>query len=102
VTSQGTATGRLSKAIAAGNLKLIRQAALEVPVVPLADAARIMAVIARVEPQHFEAAALRWVGRLVTEHPSLTLDDLQQTVAALTDMRRSTAAAVEQLLAIAR
>lgn len=103
VTSQGSPGGRLLRAIATGNLHSVRMAALEMPHVPLDDAARILGLIAEKEPHRYEPAALRWIGRLITEK-AITLDDVDQAVAALVTLRVTpgVGVSVEQLRALTR
>ena len=69
VTSQGSAYGRLQRALTTGNLQLIEAAAAELPKVSLEDALAILIVLAQRGDRRFERAAARWVGRLLTGEP---------------------------------
>jgi hypothetical protein len=58
---------RFQRALATGNLHLIRAAAAELPRVDLADALAVCMAIREAEPQRFERAALRWLARYAVE-----------------------------------
>jgi hypothetical protein len=82
VTSQGSPYARFSRALTTGNLLLVRAAALELPRVDLPDALRICLLIHRGDPDRYEQAAIRWLGRLCLEHPELGFDELAEGLAA--------------------
>jgi hypothetical protein len=94
VTSQGTAQGRVQRAIDAGNLWAAEAAARELGRLPLGSALALTALIADVAPQRFERAAVRWHGRFVLEVPGLTIAESQLALGAVASLRggdRSTA-----------
>jgi len=78
----------MSAAISAGNLGRIRLLAADRPALPLADAAQVLAIIAKQEPQNLDRAALRWLGRYVTERAK-TLDDAGAALDALAELPMS-------------
>lgn len=72
------------RALATGNLHLIRTAAAEMPgPLPLRDALEVLALIARDDPDRYRRAAARWAGRAALEQPDVELDELAILVAAL-------------------
>jgi hypothetical protein len=83
VTSDGSAHTRLQRALAVGSLLQVRAAAAEVGWVGLADALAILELIEAHDEDRFDAAAVRWVGRLALEAPGLTLAQLAEAVEAL-------------------
>jgi hypothetical protein len=64
------------RAIAAGNLAIIEATAAELGWVALRDALGILLVIEAEADERFEAAAVRWAGRLALEVPDLALAEL--------------------------
>jgi hypothetical protein len=69
MTSKGSPLTRLRRAIRSGDLLLARTAAAELPSIELDDAALLLVLIARSRPEQFEAAAIRFLGRLCLEQP---------------------------------
>jgi hypothetical protein len=84
VSSQGSAYARFSRALASGNLALVRSAASELPTVMLEDALRICLLVRDQDPQRYEKAALRWLGRFALEARSASLADVRAAADALT------------------
>jgi hypothetical protein len=70
----GSAYARFQRALATGNLNLIRAAAAELPRVDLADALAVCMAIRDAEPQRFERAALRWLARYAVEKAASVAD----------------------------
>jgi hypothetical protein len=83
VTSSGSPYARFQRALATGNLHVIRGAAAELPRIGVAEAAAILLVIARSAPDQYERAAVRWLGRLCLERKRVALEDLGRAAAAL-------------------
>jgi hypothetical protein len=67
VTSQGTAHGRFTRAVASGNLREAEMAARELGGLSLEDALKLCVMLAERDPQRFERAALRWLERFIGE-----------------------------------
>jgi hypothetical protein len=86
VTSQGSAYSRFQRALATGNLALIRAEATELPRVNLPDALKVCRAIRASEPASFERAALRWLARFCVERPDATLADVRAAAAAFEEM----------------
>lgn len=82
VTNEGSPYTRFRRALTTGNLLLVRAAAAELPRVDLPDALRICLLIHRGDPDRYEHAAIRWLGRLCLEHPDVGFDELAQGLAA--------------------
>ncbi len=57
----------LQRALATGNLQLIRAVASELPRVDLGDALSVCVAIRNAEPERFERAALCWLARYAVE-----------------------------------
>ncbi len=83
MTSHSSAARRFRRALASGNPRLVRSAAAELPVIGIAEAAAILLVIERTEPENFERTALRWLARLTTEGPQVDLSGVAQAAIAL-------------------
>jgi hypothetical protein len=82
VSIKGGSYSNFQRALAAGNLLLIRAAAAELPTVNLQDALDICIVVAENEPELFERAALRWLARYCLERRDANLAGLRQAADA--------------------
>jgi hypothetical protein len=71
--------------LATGNLDVIRLAAAELPRVRLDDALRICVLLAP-DPDRYERAAARWLGRFCLEATNAGLDDVDEALTALQDL----------------
>jgi hypothetical protein len=87
VSIKGHSYSRFRRAIALRNLDLIRDAARELPTVPLADAAAICALLADAEPGRYDRAACRWLARYCVETPDVRLETIDEALGALQAMR---------------
>jgi hypothetical protein len=70
----GSPYPRFQRALATGNLHLIRAAAAELPRVDLGDALAVCMAIRDAEPERFERAALRWLARYAVEKAGSVAD----------------------------
>lgn len=89
------------RALASGDLDRIRRTARGLPEVRLEDALSIC-VAYRDEPDLYERAAVRWLGRFCLESKGATLDDVYQVAEALKrlpDSAEQTAAELGRLIA---
>lgn len=86
MTSQGSAHGRLTRAIASRNLFQAETALRELKGVSLPDALDYLDLLAEQRPAKLEQAALRWHGRLELEAGVLTLAESQLALAALASL----------------
>jgi hypothetical protein len=89
VTAQGSPLARLRRALTGGDLLAARTAAADLPHVDLQEAAALLVLIARADPEKLDAAAVRFLGRACLERSFITLDDAQLLVACLTHLERA-------------
>jgi hypothetical protein len=89
VTAQGPPLTRLRRALAGGDLLAARTAASDLPHVGLDEAAALLVLIAREDPEKLNAAAVRFPGRACLERSFITLDEAQLLVARLTQLERA-------------
>jgi hypothetical protein len=87
MTAQGTAHGRFARAIRERNLFMAELAGRELRALALNDALDLFALIAELQPERVERAAVRWHGRLEVEAQLLTLAESQLALAALGALR---------------
>ena len=97
VSDAGSPYSRFQRALGTGNLTLIRAAAAELPVVRLDDALQVCVLLRDREPERYERAAVRWIGRFCAEHPDVGLEDVDHARAAFSLMRRDAEAALRLL-----
>ena len=97
MTSDGSAYSRFRRALATGNANLVIAAALELPQIALDDALRICLVFRDGDPERYERAAVRWLGRFALEARGVTIDAIQAAAAALDSLPERTSEAMEQL-----
>jgi hypothetical protein len=96
VTADGRAYARFRRALDTGNLTLVRAAAAELPHVDLPDALRVCWLL-REEPDAYEKAAIRWLGRFCLERDQVTLDQVETALAAFEDLPLHGQPALERL-----
>jgi len=102
MTSQGTAHGRFTRAIANGNLRGAEMAARELGRLSLEDALSLCVLLADYDATRFERAGLRWLERLIAER-SPTLEQVGGAVMAFMKLRDGERdGAVGSLLRLAR
>jgi hypothetical protein len=97
VSDAGSPYSRFRRALSTKNLTLIRAAAAELPHIGLDDALQVCVLLRDREPERYERAAVRWIGRYCAERPDITLDDVDQARAAFALMRRDPVAALQVL-----
>jgi hypothetical protein len=97
MTSDGSPYARFRRALKTGNAALVTAAALELPQVALDDALRICLVFRDGNPDRYERAAVRWLGRFALEARNVTIDDLLSAANALDALPDRTADAMERL-----
>ena len=83
MTSQGSAHGRFTRAIAQRNLAAAAIAAKELNGLSLHDALDYLVLLADERPDRVQSAAVRWHGRLELEAVTLSLAESQLALAAL-------------------
>src|SRR5436853_7796651 len=97
VTSDGSAYVRFRRALEIGNELLVVAAARELPRVALDDALRICLVLRDGDPDRYQRAAVRWLGRFALEARGVTIEDLRLAADALDALRDRTTEAMERL-----
>ena len=104
MTSDGNPYARFRRALATGNETLITTAARELPKVALDDALRICLVLRGGDPNRYERAAVRWLGRFALEAREATIADLRLAAGALDALPEHPDKAMEllQRLCVAR
>ncbi len=100
MTSDGSAYTRFRRALDTGNEHLVTAAALELPRVALDDALRICLVFRHGDPERYERAAVRWLGRFALEARGVTIDVLRAAANALDALPERAPEAMEQLQAL--
>jgi hypothetical protein len=96
----GISRPRFLAALDAGDLAFIRSNAAALPPIRLSEALRICLMFRDQDPERYERAALRWLGRFALEAPVATFDDLQLALDALDALPQEADAAMEQLSAL--
>ena len=101
MTSQGNPYSRFQRAVATGNLALVRATAAELPRIGVAEAAAMLLVIERAAPESYQRAALRWLAMLCAERSSaIDLLGIAQAAAALDALPNRRPAACAALAAV--
>jgi len=90
MTSKGSITGQLQRALAKRDLLAVRSLAGELPSVPLPLAAEITVLLLEREPESYGSAARRLVARLATER-AIPLRQLADVAAMLAELDASPA-----------
>jgi hypothetical protein len=100
MTSQGNPYSRFQRALASGNVTLVRAAAAELPRVGVAEAAAMLLVIESAAPETYQRAALRWLAMICEERSSIDLLGVAQAAAALDALPSRRPAACAALAAV--
>jgi hypothetical protein len=87
VGNAGHPHARLQRALDRDNLPAAYAAARDQGFVSLADALRLLLLIERKDPERFERAACRFVGRFAAETPHVRLADVQLVLGAVLGLR---------------
>jgi hypothetical protein len=83
--------------LASGNEILILAAAKDLPRIALDDALRICPVIRDSDPDRYERAAVRWLGRFALEARDVTINAIRAAAEALDDLPEQPAEAMDRL-----
>ncbi|HEV3127765.1 MAG TPA: hypothetical protein VGY32_02210 [Solirubrobacteraceae bacterium] len=100
MTSDGSAYARFRRALDTDNQAVVLAAARELPQIALDDALRICLVLRDGDPERYERAAVRWLGRFALEARHVTIDALRLAADALDALPERAAEAMEQLQAV--
>ncbi len=77
VSVKGSSYKNFQHALATGNLMLVRAAAAELPSITLDDALTICVLLGAQEPDRYERATVRWLGRFCLEKRDVALADVR-------------------------
>ena len=102
MTSQGSASGRFTRACKQRNLFQAEVGLREMGNPSLLILTDYLELLAEVKPEKLERAAVRWHGRLETEAAWLTLAESQLTLSALTSLCSGSRDSVEVLRRLLR
>jgi hypothetical protein len=102
LTSQGSASGRFTRALSQRNLFAAEIAMKEMGTPSLLLALDYLAMLAELRPAKFPLATLRWHGRFELEARMLTLAESQLALSALVAMGEGNSDAVEVLRRLLR
>jgi hypothetical protein len=86
-------------ALDGGDLRRVIELAKQMPPMRLDDALRVCLLL-RDDPDRFERAAVRWLGRYALEGRAVTIEDVQQAAGALDALPAAPDAAMARLQAI--
>jgi hypothetical protein len=86
LTSKGSITGQLQRALAKRDVLAVRSLAGELPTVPLATAAEITLLLLEREPDSYAPAARRLLARLASER-AMPLRQLADVAAILAELQ---------------
>jgi hypothetical protein len=95
MTSAGSAYTRFRRALATGNLTLVRTAAAELPYAALPDALQVCLLLRDGDQVLYERAAVRWTGRFALEGRDVDLGTVQSAAAALDALPREPQGAMD-------
>jgi len=97
MTSDGNPYARFRRALTTGNEAIVLAAARELPQIALDDALRICLVLRGGDPDRYERAAVRWLGRFALEARGATIEDLRLAADALDALPDRAPEAMERL-----
>ena len=76
----------IRRALDSGNVVVILSAARQLPRVPLSDTLRICLVLRDSDPDRYERAAVRWLGRFALEARDVTVNAIRSAAEALDEL----------------
>ena len=85
---KGSAYANFRRSLETRNLKIVLPAAAELQWIGLEDSLEILVLMAEAADPRFDRSAARWVGRLLTETPPMTLKDVRWAVAMVEQLPR--------------
>jgi hypothetical protein len=96
----GSPYARFRRSLETGNPHLVLAAARELPQVALDDALRVCLVLRDGDPDRYERAAVRWLGRFALESRGVSIAELRLAADALGALPDQPSQAMEQLQAL--
>jgi hypothetical protein len=88
VSIKGSPYARFRRTLETRNLGIVLPAAAELQWINLGDSLEILALMAEADDARFERAAARWIGRLLTETPPMTLREARWAIAMVEQLPR--------------
>ena len=85
---KGSPYARFKRSLETRRLSVVLMAARELGHVRLDDALEILVLMAEERDPRFERAAARWVGRLLTETPPMSLKEARWVIAMIEQLPR--------------
>jgi hypothetical protein len=76
------------RSLETGNLGIVLRAAAELDWINLGDSLEILTLMAKDGDPRFEPGAARWIGRLLTETPPMTLKEARWVIAMVEQLPR--------------
>jgi hypothetical protein len=86
--SSGSQLADFRRTLQSRDLTIILAAAAELAWINLTDSLEILSLLARDGDPRFEKAAARWIGRLLTETPPMTLKEARWAIAMVEQLPR--------------
>jgi hypothetical protein len=87
VTAQGSPQSRFQRACDSGDVSRAERAAKELGYVSLPNALRLVCLYAATDDPKFDAAAVKFLGRLIQERRGNTLGSVTLAAASLAELR---------------
>src|SRR5262245_2695974 len=88
VSIKGSAYANFRRSLETRNLKIVLPAAAELQWIGLEDSLEILVLMAEAGDPRFDRSAARWVGRLLTETPPMSLREVRWAVAMVEQLPR--------------
>jgi hypothetical protein len=88
VSTKGSPYANFQRSLQTRKLSIVLPAAAELAWINLGDSLEILSLMAQEGDPRFERAAARWVGRLLTETPPMTLREARWVVAMVEQLPR--------------
>jgi hypothetical protein len=85
---KGSPYANFRRSLETRNLRIVLPAAAELPWINLGDSLEILALMAQDGDPRFERSAARWMGRVLTETPPMTLKEARWVVAMVEQLPR--------------
>jgi hypothetical protein len=88
LSTKGSSYANFQRSLQTRKLSIVLPAAAELAWINLVDSLEILTLMAQEGDPRFERAAARWVGRLLTETPPMTLREARWVVAMVEQLPR--------------
>jgi hypothetical protein len=88
VSDKGSPYARFRRTLETRDLAIVLPAAGELDWINLTDSLEILGLMAEAGDPRFERAAARWIGRLLTETPPMTLTEARWAIAMVEQLPR--------------